>query len=463
MDAACDFTFSDLIAGYVTGVRRRATTASALQHVRRPRVRRRADRRRRYAELRPQPRRGVHRRDRPDARHARAGPLPVRLRRLLPRGRAAPRFEAKHIVFVGRSAERVPSSSARTGGSSRSASSPTSTCDAAVRRRARSTTATTAPTLTLEGDKLDDAPAGDRHDLAARLRLRVGLPADRRGPLPRGGREGHRVPARPHAHASTRARASPTGTTASTSGRRQRAEGVRLRVRRRLRRDPGYEQIYALAGPTQTYRITGDPRILRDVEMTHRRCSTSSTSTARAGRLLLAHRPDHVRARTPRSLGHNRARKNWNSVGDHAPAYLINLCLATGEHEVRRLPRVHRRHDRGPLPGLRRTARSCRSGSTSDWSHDQTWGWQQNRAVVGHNLKIAWNLMRINSLRPKDELRRAGREDRRADAGGRQRPAARRLVRRGGARARAGPGRSTASSGTTARRGGSRSRRSSPT
>ena len=33
-----------------------------------------------------------------------------------------------------------------------------------------------------------------------------------------------------------------------------------------------------------------------------------------------------------------------------------------------------------------------------DWSHDQTWGWQQNRAVVGHNLKIAWNLMRINSI-----------------------------------------------------------------
>ena len=30
-----------------------------------------------------------------------------------------------------------------------------------------------------------------------------------------------------------------------------------------------------------------------------------------------------------------------------------------------------------------------------DWSHDTTWGWQQNRGVVGHNLKIAWNLMRI--------------------------------------------------------------------
>src|SRR5439155_1151742 len=31
---------------------------------------------------------------------------------------------------------------------------------------------------------------------------------------------------------------------------------------------PMYEQIYALAGPTQTYRITGDPRILDDIDKT---------------------------------------------------------------------------------------------------------------------------------------------------------------------------------------------------
>jgi hypothetical protein len=37
-----------------------------------------------------------------------------------------------------------------------------------------------------------------------------------------------------------------------------------------------------------------------------------------------------------------------------------------------------------------------------DWSHDHSWGWQQNRAVIGHNLKIAWNLMRAMSLKPKD-------------------------------------------------------------
>ncbi len=127
---------------------------------------------------------------------------------------------------------------------------------------------------------------------------------------------------------------------------------------------PMYEQIYALAGPIQTYRVTGDPRA--------------------------------------ESLAHNRARKNWNSVGDHAPAYLINLWLATGEQKyadfleytfdtiVAHFPD----YDHSPFVQER---------FYEDWSHDTTWGWQQNRAVVGHNLKIAWNLMRMQSLKPKEE------------------------------------------------------------
>jgi hypothetical protein len=31
----------------------------------------------------------------------------------------------------------------------------------------------------------------------------------------------------------------------------------------------------------------------------------------------------------------------------------------------------------------------------ADWTPDHAWRWQQNRAVVGHNLKIAWNLTRV--------------------------------------------------------------------
>lgn len=39
---------------------------------------------------------------------------------------------------------------------------------------------------------------------------------------------------------------------------------------------PMYEQIYALAGPMQTYRVTGDPRILRDAEKTIERTAATS-------------------------------------------------------------------------------------------------------------------------------------------------------------------------------------------
>jgi mannose/cellobiose epimerase-like protein (N-acyl-D-glucosamine 2-epimerase family) len=38
-----------------------------------------------------------------------------------------------------------------------------------------------------------------------------------------------------------------------------------------------------------------------------------------------------------------------------------------------------------------------------DWSHDDTHMWQQNRGVIGHNLKIAWNLMRMYGEKPKPE------------------------------------------------------------
>ena len=75
--------------------------------------------------------------------------------------------------------------------------------------------------LTLEGDKLPSDAAGDGHDLADGLRDGERVPAHRRGPLPRSGGEGNRVPARAHALRSTPARASRTGRTASTPSARQ--------------------------------------------------------------------------------------------------------------------------------------------------------------------------------------------------------------------------------------------------
>ncbi|MBW4561838.1 MAG: AGE family epimerase/isomerase [Mojavia pulchra JT2-VF2] len=163
---------------------------------------------------------------------------------------------------------------------------------------------------------------------------------------------------------------------------------------------PAYEQIYALAGPIQTYRITGDPRILKDAEMTVDLFDKFYLDKEGGG--YFSHIDPITLDPRAESLGRNRARKNWNSVGDHAPAYLINLWLATGdkkyadflEYTFDTIAKYFPDYDNSPF---------VQEKFFEDWSHDQTWGWQQNRAVVGHNLKIAWNLMRMNSLKPKDE------------------------------------------------------------
>jgi mannose/cellobiose epimerase-like protein (N-acyl-D-glucosamine 2-epimerase family) len=163
---------------------------------------------------------------------------------------------------------------------------------------------------------------------------------------------------------------------------------------------PMYEQIYALAGPTQTFRATGDPKILQDIENTVLLFDRFYKDNNQGGYF------SHIDPVTldPRadSLASNRARKNWNSVGDHAPAYLINLYLATGETKY--------------LDFLADTANTIcdrfpdyehspfvQERFFEDWSHDNSWGWQQDRAVVGHNLKIAWNLMRIQHARPSEK------------------------------------------------------------
>jgi mannose/cellobiose epimerase-like protein (N-acyl-D-glucosamine 2-epimerase family) len=163
---------------------------------------------------------------------------------------------------------------------------------------------------------------------------------------------------------------------------------------------PAYEQIYALAGPMQTYRVTGDPAILRDAQLTVKLFDEFYLDRQAGG--YFSHLDPITLDPRSEALGANRARKNWNSVGDHAPAYLINLWLATGDGKYERMleycfdtiVKYFPDYDQSPFVQER---------FHEDWSHDSTWGWQQNRAVVGHNLKIAWNLMRMQSLKPKDE------------------------------------------------------------
>ncbi|BAW97667.1 unknown protein [[Synechococcus] sp. NIES-970] len=164
---------------------------------------------------------------------------------------------------------------------------------------------------------------------------------------------------------------------------------------------PAYEQIYALAGPVQTYRCTGDPRIMEDTEKTIKLFDKFFLDKSEYGGYF-----SHLDPLTldPRSdtLGDNKAKKNWNSVGDHAPAYLINLWLVTGKQEYAEMIEYTFDTIEKYFPDYENSP-FVQERFYEDWSHDKTWGWQQNRAVVGHNLKIAWNLMRMQSLKGKEK------------------------------------------------------------
>ncbi|MEM8502349.1 MAG: AGE family epimerase/isomerase [Cyanobacteria bacterium P01_D01_bin.1] len=164
---------------------------------------------------------------------------------------------------------------------------------------------------------------------------------------------------------------------------------------------PAYEQIYALAGPTQTYRVTGDPRILSDAEQTIQLFDKFFLDQSEHGGYFSHLEPVMLDPRSE-SLGRNKGTKNWNSVGDHAPAYLVNLYLATGRQEYADMLEYTFDTIEKRMPDFEESP-FVQERFFEDWSKDQTWGWQQNRAVVGHNLKIAWNLMRMQSLKPKEQ------------------------------------------------------------
>lgn len=164
---------------------------------------------------------------------------------------------------------------------------------------------------------------------------------------------------------------------------------------------PAYEQIYALAGPIQTYRCTGEPSIMEDTEKTIKLFNEFFLDKSEYGGYFSHLDPVLLDPRSE-TLGDNKARKNWNSVGDHAPAYLINLWLATGKQEYADMLEYTFDTIAKYFPDQENSP-FVQEKFYEDWSHDTTWGWQQNRGVVGHNYKIAWNLMRMNSLKAKPE------------------------------------------------------------
>jgi mannose/cellobiose epimerase-like protein (N-acyl-D-glucosamine 2-epimerase family) len=192
-----------------------------------------------------------------------------------------------------------------------------------------------------------------------------------------------------------------------------------------------YEQIYALAGLTQYYRITLEPDVLYDIKRTihafnrfFHDCAAGQDDETRRGDGYFSHLDFADMSPHAERLGDNRSRKNWNSVGDHIPAYLINLILALDplpsgleDRETRKFLDVLKRMlDETAqliltkLPEENDPTYFVRERFYRDWHPDFGWRWQQNRAIVGHNFKIAWNLTRVAAAFQNDgDIERADR------------------------------------------------------
>jgi mannose/cellobiose epimerase-like protein (N-acyl-D-glucosamine 2-epimerase family) len=168
---------------------------------------------------------------------------------------------------------------------------------------------------------------------------------------------------------------------------------------------PLYEQIYALTGFCQYYRITCDWEVLDDIQRTVR--TFNRYFLDRSGQRGYFSHLDYATL-TPdvEALGKNRGRKNWNSIGDHIPAYLIDLILALEPLPAKQggdieefLSECKWMLDettdlivtKFPDP----TSPYVNERFFQDWTPDHEWGWQQTRAIIGHNLKIVWNLTRV--------------------------------------------------------------------
>lgn len=161
---------------------------------------------------------------------------------------------------------------------------------------------------------------------------------------------------------------------------------------------PLYEQIYCLAGLTQYYRVTGDPDVLSDIEKTIRFMDDFYWDKGPADPLAQGYF-SHIHPGTfsPADAdGINKLKKNWNSVGDHLPAYLENLYLGTRNpkylerlKQLGKLIATHFPDPNSPFVNERFDAQ---------WNPDHSYAWQQNRGVIGHNLKIAWCLTRLYHL-----------------------------------------------------------------
>ena len=293
------FTFSDPIAGYVKRYDRNADSFTHRDE-RRPRVHGRADRH----DATPSScatwasRTSTHR---PDARHARARPLRVRLRDLLPGGRRrmsrgqAPRPSSARTPdeFVFEKPDWWVKQIAQLADFYLRAQFGDGDVDFRDYRVG----------IDMTGDKIG-RPPGDRHDLAAHLRLRTAYLLTGEDRFLEAAEKGIEY-LREHLRIVDTRRGRRLLVPRHRRQRAEREEDPRLRVRRRLRRHPGLRADLRAgrADPDLPHhRRPADPRRHRHDDHAVR----AVLPRPRARRLLLAPRPDHVRPQE---------RRRWATTG----------------------------------------------------------------------------------------------------------------------------------------------------
>ena len=121
---------------------------------------------------------------------------------------------------------------------------------------------------------------------------------------------------------------------------------------------PAYEQIYALAGPIQTYRITGDPRILRDAELTVELFDRFFLDKEKGG--YFSHLDPITLDAAERLFGRQQGQEELELGGRPRAGLSDQPVAGHGRRALRQVSRIHLRHHRRALPGLR--AQPLRAG-----------------------------------------------------------------------------------------------------
>ena len=170
---------------------------------------------------------------------------------------------------------------------------------------------------------------------------------------------------------------------------------------------PLYEQICVLAGLSRYYRISQDRAVFEDIRHTIATFNELFKDTSSEGGYF-SHIDYAMLSCDKNSLGQNKLRKNWYSNGEHISAYLIDLILALDSMPTQANEAIGELYHTclenldaivellvERFPDREAEVPYINERFYYNWIPDRSWAWQQNRAIIGNNLRMAWTLCRV--------------------------------------------------------------------